>query len=306
MTDGDKAASRIRAAVASLLSLADRVERGTANRDEFDPVVAEILGAQREHFGPRPRAKRGEGGRAKLLAYFKEHVGEVLYGEQLSVIGGIGEWARRVRELRVQDGYDITELGGSSYRLENTAPDEERARLWRTVNEIRRRKGSADKRIEALFVALVGQVVTIEQIRYVAKIPTADRRTRELREKLGWPIDSHIDDKTLSPGEYRLISTNPADRLEPAQRLYGEKLRAEIFTRDNYTCQVCGRNREAAIAAGDTRFYLELHHKVALSDELAALPAAERDNPDNLVTLCHADHLKETAKLQRRKRGTRG
>lgn len=31
------------------------------------------------------------------------------------------------------------------------------------------------------------------------------------------------------------------------------------------------------------------------------MPKAERNHVSNLVTLCHADHLKETAKLQKRK-----
>ena len=58
----------------------------------------------------------------KLLEYLKERVGNV-YGDELHAVSGIHEWARRVRELRVEHGYDITELGGSSYRLERVEPD---------------------------------------------------------------------------------------------------------------------------------------------------------------------------------------
>jgi len=55
-------------------------------------------------------AKRaGSGGaRAKLRAFLLQHVGQVFDGPTLrEVAGDISEWARRVRELRDQEGYDI-------------------------------------------------------------------------------------------------------------------------------------------------------------------------------------------------------
>ncbi|CAN5888605.1 hypothetical protein BH24CHL4_BH24CHL4_12230 [soil metagenome] len=45
--------------------------------------------------------------KAKLRAYFTEHVGEVLTSDALREVGGISEWARRVRELRDEEGLDI-------------------------------------------------------------------------------------------------------------------------------------------------------------------------------------------------------
>ena len=39
----------------------------------------------------------------------------------------------------------------------------------------------------------------------------------------------------------------------------------------------------------------EIHHRNAIAEELDALPVLELNKKDNLVTLCHADHLKETA-----------
>lgn len=48
------------------------------------------------------------GARTKLREYFLNHVGEVLDAYTLrEVAGGITEWARRVRELRQQEGWDI-------------------------------------------------------------------------------------------------------------------------------------------------------------------------------------------------------
>jgi hypothetical protein len=300
------AASEIRRIAEALTEFAETIDDPAATREQLDEFVAEIYGVQRARFGPRPRARGGEGAKRKILDFLLAHVGAEVYGEQLrAVSGGIGEWARRVRELRGEDGYDIAELGASVYILRSPEPDQERAAKWRLANSIRKRKGSGISRIEAYLEATVGQPVSSEQLDYVAKIKEGVRRVRELRDEAGWPINSHIDEPDLGPGGYRLLSTDPADRRDISQRLYPDDLRGRVFARDSYTCAVCRRDRERALAEGDTRFYLEVHHKIAVADELAELPTAERNNIENLITLCHRDHVRETASLQRRKRSSR-
>jgi hypothetical protein len=294
-------ATRLRRVSDRLLVLADELEAEEADDQAFDEIVAELVGAQRDSFGARPRATRGQGAKQKILTYLLNHCGRVIHGEELAAVSGIQEWARRVRELRVEDGYEIVELGSSTYRLERADPDLSKARQWQLANEIRKSPGSARQRIGRFLQANVGQVVSREQVDYVSGIAEGSRRIRELRDEHGWPIASHIDEEQLYSGEYRLLSAEPEDRRDPLQRLYPEALRQRIFERDNYTCRACQRNRAKALAAGDTRFYLEVHHQVAVADELASLPKNERNNAENLITLCHADHLKETAKLQRRK-----
>lgn len=288
------------------LELAKSLEEGEGvGRERIDELVAELRRAQLDAFGRAKRAARGEGAKSRILAYLLARSGQVVRGEELAEVSGIQEWPRRVRELRVQDGYEIAEIGSSAYRLESDQPDLDQATAWKTANVIRRRKGSATERIAAFLEACVGKVVTREQIDYVAKIAEGARRVRELRDQSGWPINSHIDEPGLEPGQYRLTSIDPSDRRDPLQRLYPEKTRQEVFERDEYTCRACGRDRIKAQSAGDDRFYLEVHHKVAIADELKSLPASELNDLGNLETLCHADHLKQTAKLQRRKRQTR-
>lgn len=300
-------------AIERLHSVAERVDELTksleqgerSRRETIDDLIAELRGIQVATYGPAKRAARGEGAKSKILAYLLARSGQVVRGEELAEVSGIQEWPRRVRELRVQDGYEIIEIGTSAYRLESDQPDLDRAAAWKTANVIRRRKGSASERIAAFLEARVGKVVNREQIDYVAKIAEGGRRVRELRDEEGWPINSHIDEAELEPGQYRLTSVDPNDRRDPLQRLFPESVRQEVFARDEYTCRICGRDRVKAQSAGDDRFYLEVHHKIAVADELKALPPSKLNDPDNLVTLCHTDHSKETAKLQRRKRRTR-
>ena len=46
-------------------------------------------------------------GRDRLRSYLVEHVGEVVEGEELAAVSGISEYARRVRELRNDEGFQI-------------------------------------------------------------------------------------------------------------------------------------------------------------------------------------------------------
>ncbi len=45
--------------------------------------------------------------RDRILFYLRKYPLTVIEGDELMVVAGIGEWARRVRELRVQYGWSI-------------------------------------------------------------------------------------------------------------------------------------------------------------------------------------------------------
>lgn len=69
------------------------------------------------------------GARANLRAHFLANVGRVMETEELrKVAGGITEWARRVRELRSEEGYQILthndrdDLKPGQYVLVDPAP----------------------------------------------------------------------------------------------------------------------------------------------------------------------------------------
>lgn len=71
---------------------------------------------------------RGNGARDKLREYFLANVGVVLDSDTLRSVAGISEWARRVRELRNEEGYQIlthndrSDLKPGQYVLENPKP----------------------------------------------------------------------------------------------------------------------------------------------------------------------------------------
>lgn len=54
------------------------------------------------------KPKKNGGSRTKLRTHFLANVGSVMDSSELrEVAGGISEWARRVRELRTEEGYLI-------------------------------------------------------------------------------------------------------------------------------------------------------------------------------------------------------
>lgn len=70
-----------------------------------------------------------KGARAKLRAHFLANLGRVMGAEELrTVAGNISEWARRIRELRTEEGYlvltnnDRADLKPGEYLLEVAKP----------------------------------------------------------------------------------------------------------------------------------------------------------------------------------------
>ncbi|HVJ08569.1 MAG TPA: HNH endonuclease signature motif containing protein [Acidisarcina sp.] len=73
--------------------------------------------------------KKSNGARAKLRAHFLRNIGKVMNSEELrKVAGDITEWARRVRELRTEEGFQIltnndrSDLKPGQYLLNDPKP----------------------------------------------------------------------------------------------------------------------------------------------------------------------------------------
>jgi len=74
--------------------------------------------------------ERRVGARSRLRAHFLANIGRVMDSHELrEVAGGISEWARRVRELRTEEGYkilthtDLSSLKPGQYVLNDAKPE---------------------------------------------------------------------------------------------------------------------------------------------------------------------------------------
>ena len=74
------------------------------------------------------------GAKKKLRQYLLSHVNEVVDSETLREVAGVSEWARRIRELRDEEGYQIkthndrSDLKPGQYILESAKPQHAFAR----------------------------------------------------------------------------------------------------------------------------------------------------------------------------------
>ena len=288
MAAGGESDAALHKVLAEAAIEADRIARIVRELERTYPTEEEWLLALAE-IGKREAAfhhalNRGAalvglpaGARDRILRYLLLRVGEPVDKEELDGVSGIQEWARRIRELRVEQGWPISsdedrsDLHPGQYILESDRPDGAHAGRWQLLNQIRRRPGSGKDRIRELLVSSVGTVVTAEEIDYVAGIREAPRRIRELEEE-GYQIQSIIDDGSLKPGDRRLTSPD----LLPPRKREAIKERYRILDRDGRRCRDCGVN------PGNGKV-LQVHHLV---------PVHRRGTNDdeNLVTLCQFCH----------------
>ena len=245
--------------------------------------------------------------RDRILAYFRQYPLTVIDGDELMVVSGINEWARRVRELRVQFGWwiysgvtfkemaqeaddaasfstmgvDPAKIKPDQYVLMSTQQDRDAALRWNILNEIRRKKIAVKEKLIEYFKKNIGKQVTGEELRYLAKDAKEwARRVRELRTEDGWPIATKNSGRTdLSVGVYVLEENRQAyehDRRIP------DAIRVAVLTRDDFACVNCHWNR-TMLSPDDPRKMLELHHKKPHKD-------GGENTLENLETLCNVCH----------------
>ena len=242
--------------------------------------------------------------RDRIIHYFRKYPRIVINGNELMVVAGISEWARRVRELRVQFGWsiisgvtakemgkegefpladvDVSRMVQDDYVLLDDNQDRDAAFRWNKANEIRRKKFAVRDKILEYMRLNVGKQITGEELRYVANNKSEwARRVRELRTELGWPVVTKTTGMPDLPvGVYVLAE----DRQAPEHdRVIPDHVRRDVLQRDGYRCQECGWHHEKWNPS-DPR-HLEAHHKEQHVDGGA-------NTEENLVTLCNICHDK--------------
>lgn len=252
----------------------------------------------------------------RLLLYLRRYPQRIIDGDELMVVSGIGEWARRVRELRKEHGWWIytgvtfktiaeeaseagepedaaeikallgvepSKIKKDQYVLMRLEQDREAAHRWHQLNRIRRKKGGVKAKLLEYFLLNVGKQIPGEELQYLANSKKEwARRTRELRTEDGWQVVTRNSGRSdLAIGVYELES---AVQAEEHDRVIPDSVRVAVLKRDNFSCtwEGCGWNR-SKLSQGDPRKFLELHHVAHHKDKGA-------NTAENLRTLCNVHH----------------
>ena len=169
--------------------------------------------------------------RARLLAYFQLQVGKIVHTDELMIIGGIGDYPRRIRELRTQHGWPIisglsvrdirgaagsghvptTAMSPEEYILIEDVQDSDAVRRWANAGRIREAAQGIKEAILTYMLASPRCRITAEELRYVAGNDGSWPTALELLRKEGWQIDSYENSADDVPfGLYVLTSTDRA------------------------------------------------------------------------------------------------
>ncbi len=240
--------------------------------------------------------------RKRILYYFKKYPRVIINGDEILVVSGIQEYARRIRELKVQFGWSIVSgatakqmteedeltiedinipsMRPADYIMLSTEQDRDAAHRWNLANEIRREKLSVRDKLLKFFRNNVGMKITGEELRYIANNRSEwARRVRELRTEFGWPIvTKNTGLPELEVGVYLL----EADRQSPEHdRRIPDLIKRAVLRRDGYKCKECGWSHKEWNRS-DPR-HLELHHIKYHVD-------GGENTEDNLHALCTVCH----------------
>jgi hypothetical protein len=238
----------------------------------------------------------------RILFYLKKYPMTVISTDEILVVSGIQEYARRIRELRVQFGWkiisgitvknmkeegdivlpkaDLDKMGPDDYMLTSTERDREAADRWNQANTIRKKDIGVREKILEFLRNNVGKQISGEELRYLADGATEwARRVRELRTEFGWKIVTKQNRPDLPVGVYIMESGKQSPEHD---RKIPDPVRAKVLTRDGYKCTKCKWSYEDK-KKDDPRTNLELHHK----KEHVKGGGQEEENLTTLCNVCH-------------------
>ncbi|MFJ5159694.1 HNH endonuclease [Pantoea sp. NPDC088449] len=291
-----------------LLSLIEAFENKLQSDSLREQVLALVPANHtlRDLGGSLIREESVDSARERILTYLKRYSKCLIHGDELMVVAGISEYARRIRELRVQFGWQIlsgivlkqmidegdlkqyeihfdslSSLKTDTYVLMSIEEDWEAARRWNIANDIRKKKVGMKEKIIEYFRHNVGRIITGEELAYLANGNSEwARRCRELRTEDGWPIATKNSGRPDLPvGAYILEEDRQA---EPHDRRIPDIVRIQVLERDKHSCKICNWNYKD-VMPHDRRHLLELHH-------IKHHAKGGENTADNLITLCNVCH----------------
>lgn len=228
----------------------------------------------------------GTSGESRILGYLQMFIGEAVDRRELQAAAAIDDWSRRVRTLRVEQGYKISsgmdrdDIEVDQYVLEDSEPDLKKGAAWQVANKIRRMKGSGEKRMLALLSHYIGKPVKSEALYYVAQIKDYQRRLRQLRTESGYAVATKNTGRLdLKPDEYVLETR---DQLPPHDRKIDVEVYEGVLKRDKSACVKCGWTIEQRHPSSKKQ-RLQVHHKLLHSK-------GGSNTAENLITLCNVHH----------------
>jgi hypothetical protein len=133
-----------------------------------------------------------DSGRGRLIAYLRSQVGRIVHTDELMIVAGIGDYPRRIRELRALHGWPIMSglavrdirsdalarsnaldavpsvMAREEYLLVEDRQDGDAPRRWELAGQLRDEAGDIADKIARYLKRSLGQRVTAEELRYVA------------------------------------------------------------------------------------------------------------------------------------------
>jgi len=140
------------------------------------------------------------------------------------------------------------------------------------------RKTGSQEKIRQFLLANIGRVIETRELQEAAGgVGQYGRRLRDIREKDGWPILSHLDSTDLKPGQY-MLREKPLEKPNVTfSRAISARIRAAVLDRNGFTCQMCGLTPGDIDPSTGRKVRLHIGHIVDRShggkDELSNLRA---------------------------------